>query len=43
MPDIPVWAIWLLIVALTFVLGIGVGYLLPGPKTWRPGDKETIR
>jgi len=37
MSEIPVWAIWLMIVAGAFVLGIGIGYLLQGPKTWRPG------
>ena len=51
MSEIPVWAIWLMIVAGAFMLGIGIGYLLQGPKTWRPGaevwklwhDNEVMR
>ena len=38
MSEIPVWAIWLMIVTGAFVLGIGIGYLLQGPQTWRPGE-----
>ena len=43
MSEIPVWAIWLLIVVLALVVGIGIGYLLQGPKTWRPGDEEILK
>ena len=39
MNDIPVWAIWLMIVTGAFVLGIGIGYLLQGPQAWRPGTE----
>ena len=39
MSEIPVWSIWLMIVAGAFVLGVGIGYLLQGPQTWRPGSK----
>ncbi|MBC8391515.1 MAG: hypothetical protein H8E17_02970 [Deltaproteobacteria bacterium] len=42
MSEIPVWAIWLIIVTGAFVVGIGVGYLLQGPKTW-PGEVWKLR
>jgi len=43
MSEIPVWAIWLLIVVLALVVGIGIGYLLQGPETWRPGEVWKLR
>ena len=43
MSEIPVWAIWLMVVTGAFVLGIGIGYLLQGPKTWRPGEVWQLR
>ena len=43
MTEIPIWAIWLVIVTSAFVLGIGIGYLLQGPKTWRPGEVWQLR
>ena len=43
MSEIPTWAIWLMIVAGAFVLGIGIGYLLQGPETWRPGEVWKLR
>ena len=41
MSEIPVWAIWLLIVVLALV--VGIGYLLQGPDTWRPGEVWKLR
>jgi len=43
MSEIPAWAIWLLIVVVALVVGIGIGYLLQGPKTWRPGEVWKLR
>jgi len=39
MSEIPVYMIWLIVVAVAFILGIGVGCALKGPQTWRPGSK----
>jgi len=44
MSEIPVWAIWLIIVGLAFLAGVGIGcYLLQGPQTWRPGEVWQLR
>ena len=44
MSEIPVYMIWLVIVGLAFLLGVGVGcYLLQGPKTWRPREIRKLR
>jgi len=42
MSEIPVWAIWFVIVCFAFAVGLGFG-LLHGPQTWRPGDKEILK
>ncbi len=34
--EIPTWAIWTGIVAVAFVVGLGIGYFLKGPEKWRP-------
>jgi len=39
MAEIPTYMIWLIVGALAFALGIGVGCILQGPQTWRPGGK----
>ena len=33
---IPTWAIW---IGGAFLIGVGLGWLLKGPKPWLPGDK----
>ena len=44
MSEIPVWAIWLIIVDLAFLVGVGIGcYLLQCPQTWRPGEVWQLR
>ena len=43
MSEIPAWAMWLVVVGLAFLSGIGIGYLLQGPKTWRPGEVWKLR
>jgi len=43
MSEIPVYMIWLGVVALAFALGIVVGCILKGPKTWRPGEVWKLR
>jgi len=44
MSEIPVWAIWLMIVMGAFVLGIGIGYLLQLSLAWRlRHDNEVMR
>jgi len=43
MSEIPAYMIWLVVVALAFALGIVVGCILKGPKTWRPGEVWKLR
>ena len=44
MSEIPVWAIWLMVVMGAFVLGIGIGYLLQLSLAWRlRHDNEVMR
>ena len=43
MSEIPVYMIWLGVVALAFALGIVVGCILQGPETWRPGEVWKLR
>ena len=43
MSEIPVYMIWPVIVGLAFLSGVGIGYLLQGPKTWRPGEVWKLR
>jgi len=42
MSEIPVYMIWLL-VGLAFLSGVGIGYLLQGPATWRSGEVWQLR
>jgi len=34
--EMPMWAIWTIMVTVAFVVGIGVGVLLQIPEMWRP-------
>jgi len=41
--EIPIWAIWSGVVVVAFIVGLGWGYLLQGPETWRPWKKKERR
>lgn len=40
---IPIWMIWMMVVGGAFLVGVGIGYLLQGPETWRPWKKKERR